>query len=337
MRRRRAELSAQSEDAGLWDNRERAENILREKSRLTAAIGGCETLEDELRDCQELYLLAKGDKDLLKNLGNDVKNLKQRVDALEMESFFRDEGDRGDCFLEINTGVGGADACDFSEMLLNMYVRWAGANGFRVEVVNRQDGDTAGITNAIIMIKGTNAFGYLKNESGVHRLVRMSPYNANNKRQTSFSSVWVYPVADDSINIQINGSDLKIDTYRSSGAGGQHVNKTESAVRITHLPTKVVVQCQNQRSQHSNREEAMKILKSRLAELERQSRQDKKDEINDKKTVNGWGYQARNYIMHPYQLIKDVRIENFEVNNFEKMMSGELLGLFIRRLLELKK
>ncbi|MDR1499049.1 MAG: peptide chain release factor 2, partial [Rickettsiales bacterium] len=229
----------------------------------------------------------------------------------------------------INTGVGGTDACDFSNMLLNMYLRWCKNNNFQIDIVNIQDGDEAGITNAIIQVKGLNAFGWLKNESGVHRLVRISPYNANGKRQTSFSSVWVYPIVGDKINVEINENDLKIDTYRSSGAGGQHINKTDSAVRITHLPTKIVVQCQSQRSQHQNKEEAIRLLKSRLYEIERQKQQDEKDKMNNKKTNNGWGYQIRNYVMHPYQLVKDLR-SGYEVNNFGKMLNGEYLTEFIQ-------
>jgi peptide chain release factor 2 len=328
------ERLVESQNENLWDNREEAERILKEKSYLETIINSCETLQNEINDAEELCSMADGDEIMQRNLQSNLKTLEQKVDNLEMEAIFKTNEDKGDCFLEINTGVGGTDACDFSKMLLEMYIRWANSSGFRVEIVNEQAGDEAGITNAIIRISGRNAFGYLKNESGVHRLVRMSPYNANGKRQTSFSSVWVYPAVDDTIDIKINENDLKIDTYRSSGAGGQHVNKTDSAVRITYLPTKIVVQCQNQRSQHSNREEAMKILRGRLWEIERQKQRDKKDEINSKKTNNGWGYQIRSYVMQPYQLIKDVRIDNFEFNNFEKMMSGEALDLFIKKLLK---
>jgi peptide chain release factor 2 len=323
----------QSQEDDLWNNKERAGKVLREKSYLENVINNYENLQNEIADMEELYLIAGNDEEILQNLQSNLKILKQKVDNLEMESMFKTSEDQGDCFLEINTGVGGTDACDFSEMLLGMYIKWTKDNGFSIDVINEQSGDEAGITNAIVKISGRNAFGYLKNESGIHRLVRISPYNANGKRQTSFSSVWVYPAVDDSIDIKINENDLKIDTYRSSGAGGQHVNKTDSAVRITHLPTKIVVQCQNQRSQHSNRDEAMKILRARLWEIERQKQQDKKDEMNNKKTTNGWGYQIRNYVMHPYQLVKDVRIDDFEINNFEKMMSGEALGMFIKKLL----
>ena len=279
--------------------------------------------------------MVKQDENETKQLYGDILKLKESVDKLEIQSFFSDEMDEKDCFLEINTGVGGTDACDFSSMLLNMYLKWCSVNGFKTEIINLQNGDEAGITNAIIQIKGKNAFGYLKNESGIHRLVRQSPYNANNKRQTSFSSVCVYPILDDKITIDINENDLKIDTYRASGAGGQHINKTDSAVRITHLPTGIVVQSQSQRSQHQNKNEAMNILKARLYEMERQKQQAEKDKQNQEKTNNGWGYQIRNYVMHPYQLVKDLRV-NFEVNNVEKMFNGDYLSLFIRELLKRK-
>lgn len=225
--------------------------------------------------------------------------------------------------------MGGTDACDFSNMLLSMYLKWCKNNDFKTEIVNLQDGEEAGITNAIVAVHGVNAFGWLKNECGVHRLVRISPFNANGKRQTSFSSVWVYPLADEKIAIEINENDLKIDTYRSSGAGGQHINKTDSAVRITHIPTGIVVQCQNQRSQHQNREEAMRLLKSRLYALEKQKRQEVIDAANNKKTTNGWGYQIRSYFKHPRQLIKDLR-SGYEVSNFEKMLNGDYLSDFMR-------
>ncbi len=251
------------------------------------------------------------------------------VDSFEIESMFDEDEDKNNCFLEINTGVGGTDACDFSNMLLQMYIKWCTNNNYKINILNIQNGEEAGITNAVIQVNGENAFGWLKNESGVHRLVRMSPYNANGKRQTSFSSVWVYPLIDEKIKIDINENDLRIDTYRSSGAGGQHVNKTDSAVRITHVPTKIVVQCQTQRSQHQNKEEAMRMLKSRLYEIEREKRQEESDQLNNKKTSNGWGYQIRSYFMHPYQLIKDLR-SGYEVNNFEKMMDGEYLSDFMR-------
>jgi peptide chain release factor 2 len=273
--------------------------------------------------------MAEEDDVLGGEINRDLRHLLEELEIFETEAMFSEPEDRSDCFLEINTGVGGTDACDFSSMLLNMYLRWCRDSGFRVEVINIQDGDEAGITNAVLRVMGTNAYGWLRRESGVHRLVRISPYNANGKRQTSFSSVWAYPVLGDEIKIEIDENSLRIDTYRSSGAGGQHINKTDSAVRITHLPTKIVVQCQSQRSQHQNREEAMKLLKSRLYEMERQRQQAERDALDSEKTTIGWGQQVRNYVMHPYQLVKDLR-SGYEVSNFERMMAGEYLNDFIR-------
>lgn len=285
---------------------------------------------------KELIDMCPDDVELGKELNDNLKSLLKLVDNFEIESMFDEEEDKNSCFLEINTGVGGTDACDFSNMLLQMYIKWCNSSNYKTSLLNIQSGEEAGITNAVIQVNGENAFGWLKNESGVHRLVRMSPYNANGKRQTSFSSVWVYPLVDDRIKIDINENDLRIDTYRSSGAGGQHVNKTDSAVRITHLPTKIVVQCQTQRSQHQNKEEAMRMLKSRLYELEREKRIEENDKLNSKKTNNGWGYQIRSYFMHPYQLIKDLR-SGYEVNNFEKMMEGEYLSDFMRSCVKWRK
>ncbi|MBR2141344.1 MAG: peptide chain release factor 2 [Rickettsiales bacterium] len=327
-------MTEKSNDEHLWDNREQAEDILKRKTHYEEIYSKYKNFLDNTLYYDELMELAEDDDNLDSEINTKLKQLCKDVEVFEVESMFTDRDDKSDCFLEINTGVGGTDACDFSNMLLNMYLKWCRNNDFSVDVINIQEGDEAGITNAILQIKGTNAFGWLKNESGIHRLVRISPYNANGKRQTSFSSVWVYPAVNDEIKIEINENDLRIDTYRSSGAGGQHINKTDSAVRITHIPTKIVVQCQNQRSQHQNKDEAMRLLKSRLYELDRQKKQEEKDRLNDKKTNNGWGYQVRNYVLHPYQLIKDLR-SNYEVNNFEKMLNGEYLTDFMKSLIRL--
>ncbi len=324
-------MTIKSNDNNLWDNKEEAENILKQKSFLENIYNKYNNFCNNISYYEELNEIA--DEELDKTINNDIKKIKNEIESFEIDSMFKNEDDKKDCFLEINTGVGGTDACNFSNMLLNMYLKWCKDNNFNVNIINIQDGEEAGITNAIIQIKGQNAFGWLKNESGVHRLVRISPYNANGKRQTSFSSVWVYPVVDDNIKIDINENDLKIDTYRSSGAGGQHINKTDSAVRITHLPTKIVVQCQTQRSQHQNKEEAMRLLKARLYELERQKLENEKEAENSKKTNNGWGYQVRNYVLNPYQLVKDLR-SNYEVNNFERMLNGDYLTDFIKSLLK---
>lgn len=320
----------------LWeeDNKKKAGSILKEKNYYTDLYSKYTQFYDEISYYNELIELSKQDEQLDIDINKELKILKINIEDFEIESMFTESDDKNDCFLEINTGVGGTDACDFSNMLLNMYLKWCKNNNFSVNIINLQDGDEAGITNAVLQISGINAFGWLKNESGVHRLVRISPYNANGKRQTSFSSVWVYPVVNNEIKIEINENDLKIDTYKSSGAGGQHINKTDSAVRITHLPTKIVVQCQTQRSQHQNKEEAMRLLKSRLYELDRQKQQEEKDKLNNKKTNNGWGYQVRNYVLHPYQLVKDLR-SNYEVNNFEKMLNGDYLTDFMKSLIKL--
>lgn len=248
---------------------------------------------------------------------------------------FSGEADKNDCFVEINTGVGGTDACEFSEMLLRMYTRWLDKKGFKAEVLHIDHDDIAGIKSATIKVKGYNAYGWCKTESGIHRLVRLSPFNANNKRQTSFSSVWVYPIINQEIKIDIQEKDLKIDTYRASGAGGQHVNKTSSAVRITHLPTKIVVQCQNDRSQHRNKDEAMKMLKSRLYELELRKREAEKSASEAQKTENTWGHQIRSYVLHPYQMVKDLR-SGYETGNVQAMLDGELIDDFVVAMLEKK-
>jgi peptide chain release factor 2 len=308
-----------------------AENILKSKINVENILGRYANLQNSVESLRELLALASMDDQIGKEIYANLKQVVAEVEVLEVESLFRDPDDSGDCFLEINVGVGGIDACDFSAMLLDMYRKWCRDNNFSTEIINLQSGEEAGITNAVIRVSGSNAFGWLRNESGVHRLVRISPYNANGKRQTSFSSVWVYPAFSEetTIRIVVDENSLKIDTYRSSGSGGQHVNKTDSAVRITHIPTGIVVQCQNQRSQHQNREEAIKILKSKLYELERQKLQKEKEVFDSKKTTIGWGHQVRNYVLHPYQLVKDLR-SGYQVSNFERMMTGGYLSDFIR-------
>ena len=321
---------------GFWAENEKSEEILKKKNYLEHLLEKYKFFENNKNLYKELFELSENDAEMLTEINNSLKLLFRSIDNFEMELMFDEEEDKNNCFLEINTGVGGTDACDFSHMLLQMYIRWCQNNNYNVKILNIQNGDEAGISNAVIQINGENAFGWLKNESGIHRLVRISPYNANGKRQTSFSSVWVYPIVDSKINIDINENDLKIDTYRSSGAGGQHINKTDSAVRITHIPTKIVVQCQTQRSQHQNKEEAMKMLKSRLYELEREKRLEEKNKINNKKTNNGWSYQIRSYFLNPKQLIKDLRT-GYEVNNFEKMMNGDYLTDFMKSYIKYEK
>ena len=285
----------------------------------------------ELKDNKELYELAKEENnmEILADISQNLKALQKELEDFRIESLFNGEADANDCFLEINTGVGGVDACDFSEMLLNMYIKWAEKKNIKYEIIEINKDDVAGIKSGIIKIKMRNAYGLLKNERGIHRLVRQSPFNSASKRQTSFTSVDVYPVVDDTINIEINEKDLKIEVCRASGAGGQHVNKTDSAVRILHIPTGIATECQEQRSQHQNKEEAMRMLKSKLYQLELKKKEEQKMQNNLAKGDNGWGSQVRNYVLHPYKLVKDLRT-GYETSNANAMLNGELLDDFIQ-------
>ena len=267
--------------------------------------------------------------EILADISQNLKALQKELEDFRIESLFNGEADANDCFLEINTGVGGVDACDFSEMLLNMYIKWAEKKNIKYEIIEINKDDVAGIKSGIIKIKTRNAYGLLKNERGIHRLVRQSPFNSASKRQTSFTSVDVYPVVDDTINIEINEKDLKIEVCRASGAGGQHVNKTDSAVRILHIPTGIATECQEQRSQHQNKEEAMRMLKSKLYQLELKKKEEQKMQNNLAKGDNGWGSQVRNYVLHPYKLVKDLRT-GYETSNANAMINGELLDDFIQ-------
>ncbi len=282
---------------------------MRERRRLEEAIGATRTLERELADTSELIELAEseGDDDLIEDGIRSLAELADRADRDKVAALLAGEADANSAYVEINAGAGGTESQDWAEMLLRMYTRWSERHGFKVEMVDYHGGEQAGIKSATILVKGENAYGNLKTESGVHRLVRISPYDANARRHTSFSSAWVYPEVDDDIDIQVDEKDLRIDTYRSSGAGGQHVNTTDSAVRITHIPTGIVVACQNERSQHKNRASAMKQLKARLYEAELQKREAEASAVNAAKTDIGWGHQIRSYVLQPYQLVKDLR------------------------------
>ncbi len=307
---------------------------MQEKSHIEKSLKEFELLEMQLKDSREFLEIAHNENDaqMIQEIGENLQKLEQIAHNNKIECLFNGENDKSDCFLEVNTGVGGNDASDFAQMLFRMYERWAQNHEFKVEIISYLEGEEAGIKSATMKILGYNAYGWAKSESGIHRLVRISPFNANGKRQTSFASIWIYPVADDKIEIEIEDKDLRIDTYRASGAGGQHVNKTDSAVRITHLPTNIVVQCQNDRSQIRNRAEAMKMLKSRLFELELRKKQEAQDEINASKSDNGWGHQIRSYVLHPYKLVKDVRT-GFEHTNPQAVLDGDLDG-FISKFLE---
>src|SRR5256714_1234397 len=282
---------------------------MRERQRLEDSVSAVKKLDAELADATGLIEMAEaeGEGALVSEAENSIAALAARADAMKLESMLSGEADANDSYLEIHAGAGGTESQDWAEMLQRMYTRWAERHGSRVELIDHHPGEQAGIKSATLLIKGDNAYGNLKVESGVHRLVRISPYDANARRHTSFSSVWVHPEVDEDIDIQIEEKDLRIDTYRASGAGGQHVNTTDSAVRITHVPTGIVVACQNERSQHKNRASAMKQLKARLYEAELQKREAEADAANAAKTDIGWGHQIRSYVLQPYQLVKDLR------------------------------
>ena len=307
--RRLDELNARVEDPTLWDKPKEAQDVMRERRRLDESITATRAIERELAETAELIEMAEaeGDEEMAVEGTQGLAALAERAEQDKVKALLSGEADANDTYLEVHSGAGGTESQDWAEMLQRMYSRWAERHGFKVELVDYHAGEQAGIKSATLLIKGENAYGYAKTESGVHRLVRISPYDSSARRHTSFSSVWVYPVIDDSIDIEINESDLKIDTYRASGAGGQHVNTTDSAVRITHLPTGIVVQCQNQRSQHKNKAEAFNQLRARLYEAELQKREAEANATNATKTDIGWGHQIRSYVLQPYQLVKDLR------------------------------
>jgi len=298
---------------------------MQERARLEKAFENIKGLSDDLAENIELAELAEidDDQELLDAAASALQSVKETAVKAELEALLSGEADANDCFVEIHPGAGGTEAQDWAEMLLRMYIRWAQAHGRKVDVLEEQSGDEAGIKSATIRVKGENAFGWLKTESGVHRLVRISPYDSSARRHTSFASVWVYPEIDDTIDIDINESDCRVDTYRASGAGGQHVNKTDSAVRITHEPTGIVVQCQNDRSQHKNRAMAWDMLRSRLYEAELQRREAQAQDQADSKSEIGWGHQIRSYVLQPYQLVKDLRT-NVETSDTSGVLNGDL-------------
>ncbi len=283
--------------------------MMRERQRLESQISTIKSIEQDLADNIDLIELGEmeDDKEVIEDAEKALTQLKEDLARRQIDTLLSGEADENDTYLEIHAGAGGTESQDWASMMLRMYTRWAEKRGFKVEVMEVSDGEEAGIKSATLLIKGENAYGWSKTESGVHRLVRISPFDSQARRHTSFSSVWVYPVIDDSIDIEINESDCRIDTYRASGAGGQHVNTTDSAVRITHQPTGIVVQCQNERSQHKNRASAWSMLKARLYELELQKREDQANAEAAAKTDIGWGHQIRSYVLQPYQLVKDLR------------------------------
>ena len=300
---------------------------MRERNHLEQALGGYRELAQELSDGVTLAELAESEEDAasLDEAQGLLDALKARARKQQLQSLLSGEADANDCYLEVNAGAGGTEAQDWAEMLLRMYSRWAESRGYKVELIDESAGEEAGLKSASITIKGMNAYGWLKTESGVHRLVRISPFDSQARRHTSFASVWVYPVVDDSIEIEILDKDLRIDTYRASGAGGQHVNRTDSAVRMTHLPTGIVAQCQNDRSQHKNRAQAMAMLKARLYEHELKKREDAAQAEQDAKSDIGWGHQIRSYVLQPYQMVKDLRTQ-VEKGNAQGVLDGDLDG-----------
>lgn len=321
------EFNARVEDPNLWDDPDAAQKLMRDRQALVDSIATYEGIKQELADNIELIELGEmeGDDEVIAEAETALKKLAETAAQKELEALLNGEADGNDTFLEINAGAGGTESCDWANILSRMYVRWAEKKGYKVELQSESPGEEAGIKSATYKISGPNAYGWLKSESGVHRLVRISPFDSAAKRHTSFTSIWVYPVVDDNIEIDINPSDIRIDTYRSSGAGGQHVNTTDSAVRITHHPTGIVV-TSSEKSQHQNRDIAMKALKSRMYQMELDRRNAAINEAHENKGDAGWGNQIRSYVLQPYQMVKDLRT-NYETSDTKGVLDGDLDGL----------
>ncbi len=317
------ELNALTERPDFWDDPATAQKLMKERQRLADGIETVESLERDLADNLELVDLADGDEAMIADLRAALEKAAERARRAELQALFSGEADGNDTYVQINAGAGGTESQDWADMLRRMYVRWAERQGYSVEEIDAHDGEEAGIKSATLLVKGPNAFGWLKSESGVHRLVRISPFDSSARRHTSFASVWVYPVIDDTIEIEIAPSDVRTDTYRASGAGGQHVNRTDSAVRLTHEPTGIVVACQNSRSQHQNRARAWEMLRSRLYELELQKKMQAQQSSHDDKTEIGWGHQIRSYVLQPYQMVKDLRTQ-VETSDTSGVLDGEI-------------
>ncbi|MEO1689140.1 MAG: peptide chain release factor 2 [Pseudomonadota bacterium] len=321
------EYNAMSEDPALWNDPAKAQKLMRERQQLSDALDDARAIAQELDDNQELIELGEmeDDADVVAEAEAALATLKDRAAQKEIEALLNGEADGNDTFLEINAGAGGTESCDWAAMLARMYTRWAEAHGYKVELQSETAGEEAGIKSASYKVSGPNAYGWLKSESGVHRLVRISPFDSQARRQTSFASVWVYPVVDDAIEIEVPPNEIRIDTYRSSGAGGQHVNTTDSAVRITHLPTNIVV-TSSEKSQHQNRANAMAALKARLYQMELDKRNAAINEAHENKGDAGWGNQIRSYVLQPYQMVKDLRTR-FETSDTQGVLDGDLDGL----------
>ena len=328
VKHRLEEFNARVEDPDLWNDPENAQKLMRERQSLIDAVEGHDNMQSELNDSIELIELGEmeDDQDVITDAESAIEALVKIAAAKELEALLNGEADANDTFLEVHSGAGGTESCDWASMLARMYVRWAEKSGHSVEMQSETPGEEAGIKSVTYKISGHNAYGWLKSESGVHRLVRISPFDSAAKRHTSFCSVWVYPVVDDNIDIEVNPADIRIDTYRSSGAGGQHVNTTDSAVRITHHPTGIVV-TSSEKSQHQNRDIAMKALKSRLYQLELDRRNSAINEAHENKGDAGWGNQIRSYVLHPYQMVKDLRTGH-ETSDSKGVLDGDL-GAFM--------
>ena len=322
---RLAALEAQTTASDFWNDREKAQSVMREKNQLERQLHAITSLQSEMTDAVDLIELgaAEGDNEVVAEAEATLSSLVTIAEKRQLESLLSGEADGNDCFVEIHAGAGGTEAQDWAQMLSRMYSRWCDTRGFKIEMIEESAGEEAGIKSVTMRVNGDTAYGWMKTESGVHRLVRISPYDSSARRHTSFASVWVYPVVDDNIEVEIEEKDLRIDTYRASGAGGQHVNKTDSAIRITHLPTNIVVQCQNDRSQHRNRATAFNMLKARLYELELQRREEVANDAAASKTEIGWGNQIRSYVLHPYQMVKDLRT-SVEKGNAQGVLDGDL-------------
>mgnify|MGYP002623289731 FL=1 len=319
------ELNALSERPEFWNDPEKAQKLMRERNKLDAGMSAVLSLERELKDTVELAEMAdaEGDESLVDEALATLRQVQERAAKAELEALLSGEADGNDAYIEFNSVAGGTESQDWTEMLYRMYTRWAQARGYRAEELEYQEGEGAGIKSATILVQGENAYGWLKTEAGVHRLVRISPFDSNARRHTSFASVWVYPKVDDTIDIEINEKDVRTDTYRASGAGGQHVNKTDSAVRLTHIPTGIVVACQSERSQHKNRATAWNMLRARLYEAELQKREAATKALEDSKTEIGWGRQIRSYVLQPYQMVKDLRT-GVETSDTQGVLNGDL-------------
>jgi peptide chain release factor 2 len=319
------ELEKNQEDTELWNNPDSARALLREQKQISTVVERFLGLDKDLDETAILLELAleEDDRSVIKEVEDKLGSIEEHIRGLEIQRLFSRPEDSGHAIVEVHAGAGGTEAQDWAEMLLRMYLRWAEREGFKSEILDMLPGEEAGVKSVTFSVDGEYSYGRLKAEIGIHRLVRISPFDANARRHTSFAAVFVYPSADDDVDIQVNEADLKVDTYRASGAGGQHVNKTDSAVRITHLPTGIVAQCQNERSQHKNRAMAMKILRSRLYDLEIQKKQEEKDTLNKTKKEIAWGSQIRSYVLQPYQMVKDHRT-NCEIGNVAAVLDGDI-------------